>query len=312
MTCLLPERVLLTGANGFIGSCVNQYLEFKCAVAVRDPVKCGLNDRALLLSELINPQGDLSQFHGIDSIIHLAGLAHSKEFSAQEHDVVNTKLTLDLAKAAAKRGVKRFVFVSSINVNAIYAQDEVITIDSTPCSWSDSSRSKFNAEIGLAEIAKETGLELVIVRPTLVYGANAPGNFGSLSALISKLPFLPFGATTNERDFISVNNLASLLVTCAVHDDAPGHTFLACEGQAVSMNVFTSAIAKGLNRNLYQLPIPVSLMRFAGKLLGKSEVVEQLVGNFRVDSSNLKQTLGWIPPYTMEDSMSLLHQNKEK
>jgi len=121
---------------------------------------------------------------------------------------------------------------------------------------------------------------------------------------------LPFALTNNRRDFISVQNLADLLVTCAQHPNASGHTFLASDGETVSIKAFTNAIAKGLNKSLIQLPIPTSLMRFAGKLLGKSAMVEQLVGNLEVDSSNLKEVLDWVPPYTMEESMAFLKQEK--
>ncbi|AIW12761.1 NAD-dependent epimerase/dehydratase family protein [Vibrio tubiashii] len=310
MTCLFPERVLLTGANGFIGSCVNQYLDFKCAVAVRDPVKCRLNNRAFLLSELVNPQGDLSNFNGIDSIIHLAGLAHSKEFSAQEHNAVNTKLTLDLAKAAAKGGVKRFVFVSSITVNGVSSRKLPYTESSIAFPHTPHANSKYNAELGLKKLAKAIGLEVVIVRPTLVYGPNAPGNFGMLTKLVAKSPLLPFGMADNCRDFIAVQNLADLLITCAIHPDAAGQTFLASDGETVSIKEFTCAIADGLGKNVIQLPLPVSVMRFAGRLIGQSTMIEQLYGNLEVDSSNIKKVLGWTPPLTMKQAMASLTENR--
>ena len=152
---------------------------------------------------------------------------------------------------------------------------------------------------------------MVIVRPTLVYGPNAAGNFGALTRLVNKLPALPFGLANNKRDFIAVQNLVDLLITCANHPKAAGHTFLASDGETMSIKEFTNAIADGLDKRLIQLPVPISLMKLVGKLLGKSAMVEQLVGNLEVDSSNLQEVLDWTRPYTMKQAMSSLSENKK-
>jgi len=152
-------------------------------------------------------------------------------------------------------------------------------------------------------------MEIVIVKPTLVYGPEAPGNFGLLTKLVHKFPLLPFGLAKNKRDFIAVQNLVDLLIVCAKHPDAAGHTFLASDCETVSIKEFTNAIAKGLNRTLIQVPVPNYIMRFAAKLVGKSLMLEQLLGNLQVDSSNAQEVLGWIPPYTMEQAMASLSEN---
>jgi nucleoside-diphosphate-sugar epimerase len=196
-------------------------------------------------------------------------------------------------------------------VNGHVTLEKPFSIFDEPKPLNSYTNSKYDAEIGLRKIAAETGLEVVIVRPTLVYGPNAPGNFGLLTKLVNKLPLLPFGLTNNKRDFIAVQNLADLLITCASHPNAAGHTFLASDMETVSIKQFTSAIAEGQGRKVFQLPIPVSLMRLAGKLMGKSAMVEQLVGNLQVDSSNLKEVLGWTPPYTMKQAMATLRDSSK-
>ncbi|MUH96852.1 NAD-dependent epimerase/dehydratase family protein [Aliivibrio fischeri] len=300
--------ILLTGATGFIGHYVSQK-KLKIKYAVRN------YDASLTNSFVIKALDSKTNWHGaftgISSIVHLAGLAHSHGFTNDDYRSVNVDGTLHLAREAAIAGVKRFVFVSSIGVNGTATQEVPFSVDSEPAPHNAYAQSKYDAEIGLKKIAGETGLEIVIVRPTLVYGPAAPGNFGALARLVNKVPVLPFGLVNNKRDFISVQNLADLLVTCVNHPNAAGHTFLASDGKTVSIKDFSNAIAKGLNKQLIQLPVPVWCMRLAGKLLGKSIMVEQLVGDLEVDSSNAQEVLGWLPPYTMQESMHSLLENNQ-
>ncbi|MEZ9918450.1 NAD-dependent epimerase/dehydratase family protein [Vibrio breoganii] len=306
-------RILLTGSSGFVGShfCGDDNIK---RIVVRDGDNCKRWRCEKYNVDAINGQTDWSSaFEDIDVIIHLAALAHSQTFTRDDYKQVNIDGALHLAKQAASAGVKRFVFVSSIGVHGPATFDALVTARSPLAPDNDYTRSKLNAELGLKELSLDTGLEVVIVRPTLVYGANAPGNFGLLTKLISRISVLPFYTLGNKRDFISVENLKDLLKCCALHPCAKNNTFLASEGYTVSIKEFTDAIAKGLGKKVYQLPVPVSLMRFAGKLLGKSAMVEQLIGNLQVDSSDLKKVLGWTPPYTMEESMALLkEQSKER
>ncbi|HAS6416302.1 NAD-dependent epimerase/dehydratase family protein [Vibrio vulnificus] len=305
----MSKSILVTGATGFVGrELTTLENDFHCVVRLGEAHSF---ENAFSVRSIDSSTDWEGCFDDVDSIIHLAGLAHSKKFSVNDYNLVNTAGTLRLAHEAAEAGVRRFVFVSSIGVNGTSTQAEPFTLDSEPSPHNDYARSKYDAEIGLKKIAKETGLEVVIVRPTLVYGPDAPGNFGMLTKLIKRLPVLPFGFATNRRDFISVQNLADLLVTCATHPNAAGHTFLASDGETVSIKEFTNAIAKGLDKKIFQLPVPVTLMRLAGKLTGKSAMIEQLYGNLEVDSSHIKEVLGWTPPFTMEQSMAFLkHTDK--
>ncbi|MBC7006734.1 NAD-dependent epimerase/dehydratase family protein [Photobacterium sp. BZF1] len=299
---------LVTGASGFIGKeLLKSNCKFKSLYRIS---ACDKVEPYYCIDELDGNTQYGNAFDGVEAIIHLAGLAHSKSYSHKEYRKVNVEGTLNIAKQAAVAGVKRFVFVSSIGVHG-FSLNGKITEQSQVSPHNEYAKSKYDAELGLSEISKETGLEVVIVRPTLVYGFNAPGNFGLLTSLISRFPLLPFGMVHNRRDFISVQNLSDLLITCAKHPKAAGHTFLASEGETVSTKEFANAIAGGLNKTIIQLPVPVKLMKFVARVTGRSTMVEQLVGNFEVDSSHAKNILDWQPPYTMKESMkTLIAKNK--
>ncbi|MGS0696499.1 NAD-dependent epimerase/dehydratase family protein [Shewanella sp. 0m-4] len=300
-------KILLTGSGGFIGSYLyarNPSL-FRCVVR-NNPNLLEVDN--FFIDAFSSKTIWNGAFDDIDSVLHLAGIAHSKSSELGEYRDVNLFGTLHLAREAANSGVKRFIFVSSILVNGRNSIDGTFSIDSKPNPQGDFANYKFQAEEELKKISNETGMELVIIRPTLVYGPNAPGNFGLLKRLVQKSPVLPFGLSKNKRDFISLQNLGDLLLTCANHPNAAGHIFLASDGMSVSIKEFTNAIARGLGKPLIQLPIPISLISFASRMLGKSEVMEQLFGNLQVDSSNAQEILSWAPPYTMEQAMASLSE----
>lgn len=310
----MSKSILLTGTTGFVGANLAKMLSLRTDFIVKSVVRRAVKQDDGLSFEVgeINASTDyMNVLSNTSIVIHCAARAH-----VTNHDIgdslalfreVNTDGTLNLAYQAAKAGVKRFVFVSSIGVNGISTIDKPFTFLAKEQPHNAYAQSKYEAELGLKKIAEETGLEVVIVRPTLVYGPDAPGNFGMLTKLVKKLPVLPFGLANNRRNFISVQNLADLLITCATHHNAVAQTFLASESETVSTKQFTNAIAKGLGKKVIQLPIPVSIMRVAGRLTGKSAMIEQLFGNLEVDSSNIQQVLGWAPPFTMEQAMAQLN-----
>lgn len=300
--------ILLTGSSGFIGGHFFNNDKIK-RIAVRNEYNGHQWGCYKYHIDSLDGTTDWSgAFDGIDSIIHLAALAHALTCTNDDYQKVNVDGALHLAKQAALSGVKRFVFVSSIGVNGTSTQSEPFTFDAEAHPHNTYAQSKYDSELGLKKIAEETGLEVVIVRPTLVYGPDAPGNFGMLTKLVSKVPILPFGLAKNRRNFIAVQNLVDLLATCATHPDAAGHTFLASDPETLSTREFTNAIAEGLGKRVFQLPVPVSLMRFGGKLTGKSSMIEQLFGNLEVDSSNIKEVLNWTAPLTMKQAMKTLRE----
>ncbi|OBS93554.1 UDP-glucose 4-epimerase [Vibrio cyclitrophicus] len=299
--------ILVTGATGFVGkNLIKSYSEkqdFRCVV------RNGESDRfddAYTVKSIDGKTKWDNCFNGVKSIIHLAGIAHEKTASDLDFQKVNIDGTLQLALKAAEAGVKRFVFVSSIGVNGTKTTDTPFLPDDKPMPHNCYAISKYKAEVGLKDIAQKTGLEVVIVRPTLVYGVGAPGNFERLTKLIKLLSVLPFGLATNRRNFIAVQNLVDFLVTCAEHPKASGHTFLASDNEAVSIKEFSNLIAEGMGKKIYHLPLPLSLMNFIGKLTGKSLLVEQLFGNLEVNSSNIKEVLNWTQPYSMKEAMETL------
>ncbi|HFG1878522.1 TPA: NAD-dependent epimerase/dehydratase family protein [Vibrio cholerae] len=309
----MKMAILLTGSTGFVGANLAKMLSLKTDFIVKSVGRRAVKKDDELSFEVgeINASTDYTlTLSNTSIVIHCAARAHVMNNTMVDSLAlfreVNTDGTLNLAQQAADAGVKRFVFVSSIGVNGTSTSDKPFTSHDKVQPHNAYAQSKYEAELGLKKIAEETGLEVVIVRPTLVYGPNAPGNFGMLTKLVRKLPVLPFGLANNRRDFIAVQNLADLLVTCATHPDAAGHTFLASDGEMVSIKEFTNAMAKGLGKRVVQLPIPVGLMRLVGKVTGKSAMIEQLFGNLEVDSSNIQQVLGWTPPFTMEQAMATL------
>lgn len=293
--------ILLTGSSGFIGKNLQKAFPDQFICLIRE----GSQDNSLCKQSKIIAYGD-GMFEGVTSVIHLGGLAHSNHYTKTDYQEVNVDYTLDLARKAYFAGVKRFIFVSSIGVNGSNTTDKAFTPYSPVNPTTLYGKSKLEAEVKLKDLSRETGFGLVIVRPTLVYGPRAPGNFGLLERAVRRFPLLPFKLVDNKRDFISVFNLADLLITCAKHPDADGHTFLASDGESISIKDFTNAIARGQNRTIIQVPVPIFFMRFLGRLFVRENVVEQLIGNLQVESSNLKKVLNWRAPYTINQAMSLL------
>jgi nucleoside-diphosphate-sugar epimerase len=289
--------LLVTGSTGFIGSyfCKKEtQLELsKLDSNVRINSSCGSNP--FLQKELNNSS----------VVLHLAGLAHRK-YTEQELDEVNHLGTLELALAAVKAGVKRFVFVSSIGVNGKLTNGKSFDEVDMAVPHNSFTESKWQAEQGLLAIAKESGMEVVIIRPVLVYGANASGNFGLLTKLVKKLPFLPFTLVNNKRSFISIDNLCDFISVCITHPKAANQTFVIADGEPVSTKVFTNAMAKGLRKKVTQLPIPVWIMSVVAKLCGKSSQSQQLLGDLEVDCSKARDLLGWTPSETMRQAMGKL------
>ncbi|MDR8524418.1 NAD-dependent epimerase/dehydratase family protein [Shewanella fidelis] len=304
-------KVLITGSKGFIGEYLTRELEKECELVLQARSRRENELKNFYEIDIDSKSNWRECLHGVDVIVHLASVAHNKSNDIEYIKEVNVNGTLNLAKQAVESGVKRFVFVSSIGVNGNSTSESVFLATSKANPHNCYAQSKHDAEIGLKNIGKDTGLEIVIVRPTLVYGPNAPGNFRLLTNLVKLAPFLPFGLARNMRDFIYVKNLTSLLVECAKHPNAPGSTFLASDGKAVSIKTFTNLMAKGLNKRIIQIPVPTSLMLFCSRLLGKVSIGQQLLGNLQVDSTNAQDILGWVPPFTMKQAMASLSENKK-
>ncbi|OEE77706.1 NAD-dependent epimerase/dehydratase family protein [Vibrio genomosp. F6] len=301
--------ILIVGASGYIGREVIRQIDsdFKVVKYKSDVGFCRNNPHCKGVVNIdLKSKIDVSLLRGVTVILNLAGVAHKKHSSTCDYDSVNRVGVRNLAEAAVFANVSTFIHLSTINVFGLTSSEFSISSDLTLSPATNYAVSKARGESELLQVAQHTDLSAVIVRSPLVYGFGAPGNFGMLTKLIRKLPIAPFGSAENIRDFMSVQNLADLLLFCSRSTSAAGHTFLASDGEPVSMKQFTNAIAEGLGTRILQVPIPVSLITFVGRVTGRSKMIEQLYGSLEVDSSGTKEILGWSPPYTMKQAMATL------
>lgn len=245
---------------------------------------------------------------GVDVVIHCAGRVHVMDERAAdplaEFRSVNVEATRHLAQEAAAAGVKRFVFVSSIKVNGEETAPGLpFTADAAPQPQDPYGQSKLEAEQALFAVAAQTGLEVVVVRPPLVYGPGVKANFASLMrALQRRLP-LPFGAIDNRRSLVARDNLVDLLLLCAQHPAAAGQVFLVSDGEDLSTAQLCRGLSKALGVRPRLLPVPSGLLHLLGLLTGRSQQVQRLLGSLQVDISATRRQLGWIPPVSVEQAL---------
>lgn len=298
--------ILVTGASGFVGSTLLKKLSTLSTVALGRTIPIGLPESQFHQLNIDSKTDYAMALQGVETIIHLASRVHIMNDEAkeplEEYREVNTYGTLNLANQAIKAGVKRFVFISSIKVNGESSQLSKPFTSSDPHSSQDNyGLSKSEAELGLLEVAEGSGMDVVIIRPTLVYGPGVKANFASLMNLVSKGIPLPFGCiTNNKRSLVSVDNLVDLIITCIDHPKAANQVFLVSDDYDVSTSAMVREMAIALSKSTRQLPVPVWLYKLVGKLIKKSDVVDRLTGSLQVDISHTKETLGWMPPQTLQ------------
>ncbi|MDR6984021.1 nucleoside-diphosphate-sugar epimerase [Rheinheimera pacifica] len=299
--------MLLTGATGFIGSSLLTALvakHYKLIAPSRTPLdELPENVTMPLLHDISALPDNSDWFVGCDVVIHIAAKAHVYGVSLAEFTRVNTEGTLRLAQLAKDAGVKRFIFLSSIGVNGIF-NTTPFNVSDTPAPVEAYAASKFAAEQGLKQIAAGSDMELVIIRPPLVYGAGAPGNVSKLVTLVQKNLPLPLGAIHNKRSLVALDNLIDLIITCIDHPKAANQTFLVSDDQDVSTTELLQMMTRAAGKKPRLLPVPVSWLKLAGKLTGKQAVVDRLCGNLQVDISHTKETLAWKPPVTVEEGVA--------
>jgi len=212
--------------------------------------------------------------------------------------------TLNLAQQAVDAGVTRFIFISSIKVNGEQTScGRVYTAEDLPAPEDAYGISKYEAEQGLLQIAADTGLEVVIIRPPLVYGPGVKGNFSSMMRVVKKGYPLPLGSINNKRSLVALDNLVDLIITCINHPAAANQVFLAGDGEDLSTTELLRGVAKAAGVSSRLIPVPVSVLRFVASLLGKKEVSQRLLGSLQVDISKTRDLLGWTPPLSVEDGL---------
>lgn len=265
-------------------------------------------------------------FKDIDVVVHTAARVHVMNDNASdpltEFRKVNRDATLVLAKLAAESGVKRFVFLSSIKVNGEMTRPgHPFKPDDVHVPDDHYGLSKYEAEQGLLALAKETGMEVVIIRPPLVYGPGVKANFASMMKWMGKAVPLPFGAIHNQRSLVALDNLVSFITLCADREKSPkaaNQVFLISDGEDVSTTQLLRKVGQELNHQpssgikAWLVPIPVSIMTFFAKLLGKGAVANRLFGSLQVDSSKARDLLGWQPVVTMDEQLNKMVKVNEK
>lgn len=312
---MVGRSILVTGASGFLGASLVRHLASSEAFSVRAPVR---NPRISFPASVeVLPIADLDAstnwqqaLPGVEVVVHASARVHVMNEAAQDPLVefrkVNVEGTLNLARQAAAAGVRRFIFISSIKVNGEgTSPGKPFSAEDAPAPVDPYGISKLEAEQGLYALGASTGMEVVIIRPVLVYGPGVKANFLSMMRWLSKGIPLPFGAIHNRRSLVAIDNLISLIVVCIDHPRAANQTFLVGDGEDVSTTDLLRKLASALGKPARLLPIPSGLMQGAAALLGRRNVAQRLFGSLQVDLSKNRALLGWTPPVTLDQGLRL-------
>jgi nucleoside-diphosphate-sugar epimerase len=299
------EKVLVTGATGFVGGALCSVLGKNGIVFV--PVirkRLDLFPNAAIVPD-INPTTDWSGvLSGVDTVIHLAARVHMPDnispLELQAYSIANADSTIALARQCALAAVRRFIFLSSVKVNGETTRIHPFRADDVPNPIDPYGVSKLEAERGLTDIAATTGMELVIIRPPLVYGPNVKANFLQLMTLIKRGIPLPFGNLENRRSLVFIGNLIDLIIRCGNDPRAAGHTFMVSDHYDVSTTQLIQAIASAMHKPSMLFSMPRSVLTLAAAVSGKRTIADRLLGSLQVDIDPTMNSLDWAPPHTFE------------
>ena len=306
------STVLVTGASGFIG----RALTARLLVSGRFAVRASVRRPSSLLPDGIEQvvTGDLgpdtnwqAALSGADTVVHLAARAHVLRENTSdplaEFRMVNVEATRNLARQACAGTVRRFVFVSSIGVNGNSTTGAPFSERDAPLPQEAYAVSKREAEQAVRALPDGSGMETVVIRPPLVYGPGAPGNFRRLCRLVQRAPLLPFGAVHNRRSLIALDNLVDFIVTCMEHPSAANETFLVSDGEDLSTAELVRRLARAMGRPSRLIPIPPAVLMAGATLFGRREMAQRLVGSLQVDISKARRILGWVPPVSIDEGL---------
>jgi len=307
------SSLLLTGATGFLGTALARRLvddaRYRLVTAVRHKsANMASGSQPIIVGDLAANTDWTQALSGVGVVIHTAARVHLMNDSANdplsEYRKVNVEGTLNLARQAAAANIKRFIFISSIKVNGdSTVPDEPIIADDRPNPIDPYGISKWETEVGLHQLAKESGMEMVIIRPPLVYGPGVKANFLSMMRWLDRGVPLPLGSIQNKRSLVALDNLVDLILTCVEHPAAANQIFLAGDGEDLSTTELLQRIGKALGKPARLIPFPVKILTFIASLLGKKEVAQRLCGSLQVDISKARELLGWEPPVSVEEGL---------
>jgi nucleoside-diphosphate-sugar epimerase len=301
-------KVLVTGARGFVGKSLVLDLrkaQWQVVAAVRNSPK---EHDEISVGDIDAETKWLAALQGCDTVIHLAARVHIMRDSATDplaaFRLVNVEGTLNLARQAVQAGVRRFVFLSSIKVNGESTRPGIpFTANDRPAPDDAYAISKYEAEQGLLALASNTGMEVVIIRPPLVYGPGVKANFRSMMNWLAKGVPLPLGAIHNKRSLVSLDNLVSLIMTCLTEPRAANQVFLVSDGEDLSTTELLRRLAAALGQPARLIPVSAKVLDWGARLFGKGDVARRLCGNLQVDISKTRELLGWEPPITVEEGL---------
>ena len=292
----MRKSVLVTGASGFVGKAL-------CAELSKRKIPI-----ALIRLSREAPENIAFALRQSSTVVHLAARVHVMKDAGLdpllEYRLTNVDTTLKLARQAATNGVRRFVFVSSVKVNGeSTVVGQYFSEEDKPNPEDPYGVSKMEAEQGLRQIALETGMEVVIIRPPLVYGPGVKANFAMLIRTVQRGWVLPLGSVHNKRSLVALANLVDFIIHCSAHPSAANQTFFVSDDMDISTSDLVCSVARAVGRPARLLSLPVPILRITGRILGRSNTIDRLCNNLQVDISKAKNLLNWRPVISMEEGL---------
>ena len=303
--------IFITGSNGFIGHSLSKSLvlsdrKVRGVVRSKSYAFHSKNFNKILVDEIDEKTDWLSILSGCDIVIHCAAKNNNthKIDELNSFRSINTSITKNLAEQSAKVGVKRFIFISSALVMGTNTNNRLAFLNSDKPNPSENySISKFEAEEELWKISKNTGLEVVVVRPPIVYGCGVKGNLKRLIKLVNMGIPMPFGLLKNERSLIGLDNLIDFLIKCIDHPNAAGKTFLVSDGEDLSTADLIRYMQLAAKKPNFLIPIPVFFLKFMSMFIGKQKEINKLVSSFKLETSYARKELNWKPPWNVKEGI---------
>ncbi|MEA9568012.1 SDR family oxidoreductase [Polynucleobacter sp. AP-Nickl1-40-C4] len=304
--------ILITGSTGFVGNALSTSLAryIPVRISVRDASKAQQLDNLDVAEASMSPNQDWkSALAGISVVVHCAARVHVMKDSVIdplfEFRQVNLSGTLNLARQASIAGVQRFIFISSIKVSGESTDlNHPFSADQPPAPSDPYGISKYDAEIGLRALSRETGMEVVIIRAPLIYGPGVKANFLTMMKWLRRGIPLPLGGVTkNRRSFVFIENFISMIVTCINHPAAANQVFMVSDDEDMSTSELLRRMALALGRPTRLIFVPVNLLAYGAKLIGRHDIFQRLCGSLQVDIKKTKDLLGWSPPVSVDEGL---------